>query len=312
LAGIVAGALVAHPPVLIPDVGGLDSERVIGTANALRALDDALATAPADLIILASPHSPASAIQVSVRRAPLATGDLTRFRAPQIAVEARVDVGIARQLVSEAPAAGFALAWNDEAGLDHGVVVPLYFLERTRGGKPCVFLGTSGWPLHQFLAFGSWLHRQLAGRSALFIASGDLSHRLRPGAPAGFSPEGRVFDDLVIDALRHQQWDRIEALDPEFIDAAGECGLRPLAMLLGAARAAGLTSRVLNYEGPFGVGYPVVYFGAGPAVVDARDLAVRAIERHLSQPDLLEPFEPIPDELASPRASSSRYASEAS
>jgi AmmeMemoRadiSam system protein A len=302
LAGIVAGAMVAHPPVLIPEVGGRDSQRVVATANALHALDAALAEVPADLVILASPHSTASTVHVFVRRSPVAGGNLSRFRAPQIAVEARVDLEIAERLVAEGSSSGFPLAWSTNSDLDHGVVVPIYFLKRATRTKPFIFLGISGWPLRQFLDFGAWLHGRLADRSALFIASGDLSHRLQHGAPAGFDPAGKKFDETVITALRNQQWERIESLDPDLIEAAGECGLKPLAILLGAARSAGLASRVLNYEGPFGVGYPVVYFGTAPAGLDVRDLALRAIERYLSHGDFIEPGEPVHDLLREPSA----------
>ncbi len=37
------------------------------------------------------------------------------------------------------------------------------------------------------------------GRRVAFIASGDLSHRLKPEAPAGFNPSAHFFDEEVID-----------------------------------------------------------------------------------------------------------------
>ncbi len=303
--GIVAGALVAHPPILVPEVGGNESARVSATADALRRLDDTLAQHPASHILMVSPHSPSGHSQIPVRRGTRARGDLTRFRAPKIRVDARIDQDASARLVGAANDAGFPLIWTDDSELDHGVVVPLVFLERTRKDKLFIFLGISGWPLQRFVEFGAWLQGHLAARSVVLIASGDLSHRLTPGAPAGFRPEGRVFDELVIDALRSRDWQRIEGLDPDFIENAGECGLRPLATLLGAARAAGLGSTVLSYEGPFGVGYPVVEFTASPAPepgVDLQSLGRRAIEHYLRHRELIEPPQPIPRELQSPSA----------
>src|SRR5207302_1933666 len=84
-----------------------------------------------------------------------------------------------------------------------------------------------GWPLQRFLAYGGWLQQWLQHRGAILIASGDLSHRLTPDAPYGFRPEGPVFDRLVIDALRGHDWQRIEGVDPDLVEEAGECGLRP-------------------------------------------------------------------------------------
>jgi len=302
VSGIVAGALTAHPPILLPEVGGAESQRVQATAHAMQELDAILMAAPATLAIVISPHSPSSMTSLPVRRATRVGGDLARFRAPQVRVEAEVDLDLASKLVADGQRAGFALTWAEDSELDHGVVVPLHLLPRTMKSKHCVFLGVSGWPLQRFLAFGGWLQQWLQHRGAILIASGDLSHRLTPDAPYGFRPEGPVFDRLVIDALRGHDWQRIEGVDPDLVEEAGECGLRPLAILLGAARAAGLTSQVLSYEGPFGVGYPVVAFTGARVVLDIQDLGRRAIETYLRSHQLIEPPEPIPMEWQAPSA----------
>jgi MEMO1 family protein len=306
MSGIVAGALVAHPPILLVEVGGVQSERVRATAEAMRQLDGILAQAEADVVIVISPHSPSSMTSLPVRRAAHAAGDLGRFHAPQIRFEADTDVVLANGLVLDGQRAGFSLIWAEQTDLDHGVVVPLHSLPKTMANKRCVFLGVSGWLLYRFVEFGAWLHGRLSERSAILIASGDLSHRLTPEAPYGFRPEGQVFDKLVIDALRGHEWERIEGVDPDLVEEAGECGLRPLAILLGAARAAGLVSQVLSYEGPFGVGYPVVAFSSGalelgPAL-DIQELGRRAIDTYLRTRQLIPPPDPIPANLQAPSA----------
>jgi MEMO1 family protein len=307
--GIVAGALVAHPPILLAEVGGVQSERVRATADALRELDGILSAVDADLVVVISPHSPSSMTSLPIRRGANAGGNLARFRAPHVQVAAQVDVVLADALIADGKRAGFSLIWAEETELDHGVVVPLYSLPRTMANKRCIFMGVSGWPLQRFIEFGVWLHGRLRDRFAILIASGDLSHRLTPDAPYGYRAEGPVFDRLVIDSLRERDWKRIEGLDPDLIEEAGECGLRPLGILLGAARAAGLDSQVLSYEGPFGVGYPVVAFTATPVAgtaahpgVDVQALGRRAIDTYLRTRRLIEPPQPIPLELRAPSA----------
>ncbi len=275
------------------------------TAEGIRELDGILSTVDATLAVVISPHSPSSMTSLPVRRAARASGDLSRFRAPQVRVEAQVDVMLAAALVADGQRAGFSLTWAEETDLDHGVVVPLHSLPRTMANKRCIFLGVSGWPLNRFVEFGVWLQTRLRDRSAVLIASGDLSHRLTPDAPYGFRAEGPVFDRLVIDALRGRHWEQIESLDADLVEEAGECGLRPLAILLGAGRAAGLNSQVLSYEGPFGVGYPVVAFtrSAAPDVsLDIQALGRHAIDTYLRTRRLIDPPEPIPVELQAPSA----------
>ncbi len=72
--GIVAGALIAHPPILLPEVGHDASTQVAATVAAIRRLDAALAAHPADLVVLCSPHSPAASVAVPVRAADPASG----------------------------------------------------------------------------------------------------------------------------------------------------------------------------------------------------------------------------------------------
>ena len=101
-----------------------------------------------------------------------------------------------------------------------------------------------------------------APQRVLYVASGDLSHRLIPGAPAGYDPRGAEFDQAVVDTFGAGDWEALLSIDPGLVAAAGECGYRSLAVLSGvvaAREAAGGTThnRVLSYEGPFGVGYLV-------------------------------------------------------
>jgi AmmeMemoRadiSam system protein A len=66
---------------------------------------------------------------------------------------------------------------------------------------------------------------------------------------------------------------------------------------------------VLSYEGPFGVGYPVVAFTATPIAatapkvgLDVQALGRKAIETYLRTRRLIEPPQPIPIELQAPSA----------
>ena len=300
--GIVAGALVAHPPVLIPEVGGERAREVSATHSSLRRLDEDLSRTAAGLVIMMSPHSPSSQQSIPLRHAARAAGDLGRFGAPQVRVVVDIDLEAAEDLVASAGAAAFPLSWSDEAALDHGVVVPLHLLPRTRAERRFILFGLSDWKLPRFREFGAFLHRWLGQREAILIASGDLSHRLTPDAPYGFRSEGGALDRVVIEALRSQKWDQIAALDPALVEEAGECGLRPLSVLLGAARAAGLSSAVFSYEGPFGVGYPVAHFARGVESTEIQRIGRQAIETYLRERRVIDPPDSVPAELRRPSA----------
>ena len=94
------------------------------------------------------------------------------------------------------------------------------------------------------------------------MASSDLSHRLIPGAPAGYDPRAPLFDQAVADTFAAGDWEGLLTIDPGLVSAAGECGYRSLAVLSGVVETyeavGGKThNRLLSYEGPWGVGYLV-------------------------------------------------------
>jgi aromatic ring-opening dioxygenase LigB subunit len=92
-----------------------------------------------------------------------------------------------------------------------------------------------------------------------WVASGDMSHRLKENGPYGLHPSGSKFDQKFIELLEKKDIQGILNLDSRLIEEAGECGLRSFCMLLGALEGSKIDwqPKVLSYESPFGVGYLV-------------------------------------------------------
>jgi len=143
--------------------------------------------------------------------------------------------------------------------LDHGTAVPLYFLLRNGWRGSLVALGYSFLTNEDHLRFGSCIRRavETTNRAVAFVASGDLSHRLKPEAPAGYQPQAHLFDEEVVASLRDGQPERIVNINPDLRKLAGECGYRSLLVAVGATRGLDADCDVLCYEAPFGVGYMV-------------------------------------------------------
>jgi AmmeMemoRadiSam system protein A len=149
------------------------------------------------------------------------------------------------------------------------------------------------------LRFGACIARAVdqLGRRVAFIASGDLSHRLKPEAPAGFNPSAHFFDEEVIAALRANAPDRIVEIDHNLRRLAGECGYRSMLVAIGAAAKLPLSCDVMSYEAPFGVGYLVAQLTNVPARATAEAgpedlpaLARRAVETFTQTGELIEPI----------------------
>ena len=258
-----------HPPIMIPEVGGQDLADVYATVQSMRTLRDRVASLDPNTIVLLSPHAPLAAQQMGVSFASSYSGSLAHFRAPGVTLSAPGDQELAQAIVDQAAInkvpTTITTSHQGPVVLDHGSMVPLVYL---MGGlaQPCglVVLSFSQLSYEEHVRFGEVVGEALIGSSqrVVYVASSDMSHRLIPGAPAGYDPRGAEFDRQVVDAFAAGDWQELLSIQPGLIVAAGECGYRSLAVLSGvvaAARAAGLRThnRLLSYEGPFGVGYMV-------------------------------------------------------
>jgi MEMO1 family protein len=256
---LVFVGVAPHPPIMVPEVGGARVAEVRASVDAMRDLTERIKACGAQTVVLVSPHAPLERSTFVAYGGARLRGDFANFRAPQAIVEAPVDeelLGAIRETASEE---NYRVVVMEPQELDHGTSVPLYFLRRNGWSGRVVALGYSFLPDEDHLRFGECVRRavEVTRRPAAFIASGDLSHRLKPDAPAGFDPDARSFDEQVVAALRANAPQEIPRIDRGMRRLAGECGYRSMLVALGAASAAAPECEVISYEAPFGVGYLV-------------------------------------------------------
>ncbi|HEY9285269.1 MAG TPA: AmmeMemoRadiSam system protein A [Pyrinomonadaceae bacterium] len=261
---MAAGSLVyvgiaPHPPIMVPEVGGEMIREVRGSIDAMRELTARVTAAGAETVIIVSPHAPLEARAFVAYSDQDLRGDFARFRAAAAEVSAPLDSELLDALERAADAEGFRVARLRGEELDHGTAVPLYFLLRNGWRGRAVALGYSFLSDDEHLRFGATLRRaadSVARRVAL-VASGDLSHRLKHDAPAGYHPNAHLFDEQVVASIDACAPRRIAEIDPKLRRLAGECGYRSMLVALGATESLDADCEVLHYEAPFGVGYLV-------------------------------------------------------
>ena len=259
--------LLPHPPIIVPEVGG---ERLDDCRDTWRACRDfaqrMIATRP-DRLFLVSPHSPRQGQAFGLWSDERLRGDLGRFSAaPESAVDLPNDPELVSALGRTAQDHGLETWLIEDEALDHGAVVPLHFLTEAGWGGPTT-IASLPWRMTPELmaAFGRAVAdalAPLAGRPAV-VASGDMSHRCLPEAPAGFHPRAVEFDQALVDLVAAGRLDQIRAIDPALRELAAE-DAADVSMIVAAVidhRAQG--GEVLSYEHPFGVGYLVAVFHDG-------------------------------------------------
>lgn len=257
-----------HPPIIVPEVGGAEVERAANTRKALQELARRVKAAEPETIVIISPHAPVFRDATAILGEPRLEGSFSAFGAGQVKLSRENDLALVELIEREADRLGQATVRLDRGTaarygttdkLDHGVLVPLYYLDEQGVRSKLLAMAMAFLPHEELYAFGQGIARaaRASGKRVVLIASGDLSHRLLPEAPAGYDPEARRFDQAVEAALKKGDVDDLLGIDPDLVERAGECGYRPLVMLFGALDGRRVRPDVLSYEGPFGVGYLV-------------------------------------------------------
>jgi AmmeMemoRadiSam system protein A/AmmeMemoRadiSam system protein B len=261
---LVFAGIAPHPPIMVPEVGGDAITEVRASIDAMATLTARVIENQAETVVLISPHAPLEAVAFVAYEGPGLEGDFSMFRAPAATVEAELDDELLTEIARAAEQQNlFTLRIRGK--LDHGTAVPLYFLQRNGWSGKVVALGYSFLSNQEHLRFGNCIRQAITTikRPVAFIASGDLSHRLKPDAPAGYNPDAHLFDEEIVRAIRNCETTRITQIDQNLRQEAGECGYRSLLVALGVAEDSTHSCEVLSYEAPWGVGYLVAQLVCG-------------------------------------------------
>ena len=268
--GILASAVVPHPPIILPEVGQGEEEKISATSNAYKEVMRRVVELDPDTIIITSPHTILYADYFHISPGESARGDMTQFRAPQVDLKINYDVEFVERLGKLAAEENIPAGTLGERSpkLDHGTMIPVRFLEQAGLDLDKVkFLriGLSGLNAATHYKFGQEIS-QVAdelGRRVVFVASGDLSHKLKEDGPYGFIEEGPKFDNQVMKILGDGKFLQLLTMDNTLCKRASECGLRSFWIMAGALDRKAVKPEFLSYEGTFGVGYGVVWFDIG-------------------------------------------------
>ena len=251
-------AYMPHPPIIVPGVGGGREREAVATLKGVADVLDRIRDRVPDRILLLSPHQPYAFGAFAVNASRVIRGGLSAFGMTEANFELHTPLSSIDELTDYLGAKDIPTGITDsgDASRDQGSCVPIFFLKKCFGELPNVILSSPiGLGREMSVKLGEALASFDDGKKWGLLASGDLSHRLKPGAPAGFSPSGMKFDEAVVEALEKTDPAPVMALSPKLIEEAGECGMRSALAMLGLVSALGGRIDVLSYEGPFGVGY---------------------------------------------------------
>ena len=146
---ILAAYVVPHPPMIIPEVGRGSEDQVRTTIDSYEAIASEIAALKPETIVISSPHSILYADYFHISPGSAAKGDMRQFHAPQVKIRAEYDSDFSEALAKAASAEGFPAGTLGErnAELDHGTLIPLYYVNQFLTDYRLVRIGLSGLPL---------------------------------------------------------------------------------------------------------------------------------------------------------------------
>lgn len=261
---VLAACMVPHPPLIVPDIGKGAEEAVQNTTGAYRKAAEMIGRLKPDTIVVISPHQIMYADYFHISPGKSAEGDFGQFGAGQVQVEVSYDTEFVEELCRQAQAQNLAagtlgVRGRQDKKLDHGTMVPLYFVNQYWRDYKLVRIGLSGLPLTAHYELGECIQEtaEILGRTVVIIGSGDLSHRLKEEGPYGFQKEGPEYDRRIMDVMERGDFGELFQFSEDFCQKAGECGHRSFTIMAGALDRLAVKTDRLSYEGPFGVGYGV-------------------------------------------------------
>ena len=274
---IVGGIMVPHPPLIVPEVGGGRESEIVKTSDAYRKAAAFAASLRPDSLIITSPHTVMYGDYFHISPGTSASGDLSRFGAPEVSIETGYDTELVAGICSLAGERGIHAGTLGERdpSLDHGTLVPLYFLRKAfedagliNDARPrlrIVRIGLSGFSLSDHYRLGIAIKDAVEklGRRAVFVASGDLSHKLKDYGPYGFAEEGPVYDERIMRVMGSASFGELLDFDENFCGRAAECGHRSFVIMAGAFDGVSVKADPISHEDVTGVGYGVVTFTPG-------------------------------------------------
>lgn len=269
---LIAAYIVPHPPLAVPAVGHGQESAIQATIDGYEEVARRIAQQEPDDIVIISPHTAYYSDWILIAGGAGAEGDLARFGAPDVRVSLTYDDAFRDALERAAAARDIpaGATGSPSQPLDHGMMVPLFYVDRAYPSDryEAVSLGGSALARPQLMEFGRCIATvaDALGRRCILLVSGDLAHKLKPDGPYGFDPAAPEFDRLFTEVVESGDPNGFAALDPELCQNAAECGLSGFIMMAGALdqvreeTGCSFTSELISYEGPFGVGYGVAAF----------------------------------------------------
>jgi aromatic ring-opening dioxygenase LigB subunit len=255
---LISAYLVPHSPVLIPSIGKENRKIIKETVSAYEEIAEKIKKDKIDTLFIISPHGQNGQDFFCLNAPEKYLIDFKNFGDLGTKKEIKTNSSLAFRLknsISDKKKIRIIAQQN----LDYSSGIPLFLISQINPKIQALVLSRSELNLFDHFSFGTEIQNILSSnpKRIAIVASGDLSHRLKRTSQAGYSIKGAKFDNRIIEILNKgsEDWKQILEIDGKLIQEAQECGLKSLAVLLGAIKSLPFSGKFLSYEKDLGIGY---------------------------------------------------------
>ncbi|PKM91663.1 AmmeMemoRadiSam system protein B [Candidatus Falkowbacteria bacterium HGW-Falkowbacteria-1] len=262
---ITSAFITPHSPILIPNIGKKNTSILKRSSDALLEIKNKIKNEKIDTIIVFSPHNKRKNSEIEINSHFQYDLNFEKFGDYFSRLSFSGDIELAYK-IKETVEKEIKTELYSDSKVDYGAAIPLYLLLSEENQKIISFKG-------KVLAINSSLQKNIEhhfnfgqkisellneeNKNIILIASAELSHCLSHRAPGGFYQKAESFDNRVIESLKKNQegvGDLLSINEKTRLEAK-ECGLRPVAMLLGAINKLNYQAETLSYQKDLGIGY---------------------------------------------------------
>jgi AmmeMemoRadiSam system protein A len=288
--GKILGAYIfPHPPIIVPEVGKGEEEAAKATIEAAIKASKEIKDQKPSTIIVTTPHAPAFEDYMHISEEKILKGNFKRFGRADVNLSFDNNVDIVRSIISYAADEGIGAGGVDGATaskyglnneLDWGALVPLYYVTKEYKDFKIVYISISYLSMEELYRFGMSIRKavEASDENVVFIASGDLSHKLSHDGPYGYDEQGKLFDELIVKSIGENDVESLLNIDDDFCESAGQCGLRSFVIMYGALDGYQLKPEVYSYEAPFGIGYCIAKID-----IDGEDEGRKVLDKRMDE-----------------------------
>ena len=264
---ILRAYALPDPKIAIPAIGKGEEKKIPRTLAAFDIVAQDIASLRPDTIVFITPHNVIYDHYFHISPGDKAKGDCRKFGTKHVKLNLKYDTNLAATVAHISGKFGVSAKTMGvrNAPLDHGVMVPLWFINRRYSKFKAMRISPSNLDAESHYKMGQCLKEaaESIGRRVVVVASGNLSRKVEEKTQSGYVHEALMYDREMAHIFATGAFQRLFAIPISLRDSADECGYSVFSILAGSLDRKHVRSELLSYENPSGEGYAVSIFTPG-------------------------------------------------